>query len=111
MTNNTLISHIETPSSYTTLSALLLGTVLSVANYAPAIHGYALNQYLPYKVYKQDSSYDSFTNPISGELKMVTDDFEQEITFFFSKLSASQQTLGKKFEDALFKNLWNLYEN
>lgn len=36
--------------------------------------------------------------------------FNQEILSFFSKLSATQEPLGKDFEKILFDNLWDLYE-
>jgi hypothetical protein len=43
--------------------------------------------------------------------ELNNDKLEQVITVFYSKLLANQEPLGEEFEEVLFNNLWELYED
>ena len=46
-----------------------------------------------------------------GEYQQESDQFEVHVAKFYTKLLASQESLGAEFEKVLHENLWNLYES
>lgn len=63
-----------------------------------------------YYIGSNSSTYSDYTaSPQNFELK--NNSFEQAIAGFYSKLLESQESLGEEFEEILFGNLWELYED
>ena len=56
------------------------------------------------------SEYSQITNN-HLQYKPTKDVFEKSIMGFYTRLLASQEPLGTEFEEVLFDNLWDLYED
>ncbi|MGM0609320.1 MAG: hypothetical protein ACQESP_13000 [Candidatus Muiribacteriota bacterium] len=57
-------------------------------------------------------SYAPVKNVFTGDYSISsTAEFEREISEFYTKLSSEQEPLGKEFEEALFENLWDMYQS
>lgn len=114
MNNKDTITQLNEPASTTTtFSTILAGIVFTTACATalrvdtPIVRDLTGISYIHQK---SNDSYDSYINPHNGEPYISSDEFTAEITSLFLKLNTSQQHLDKKFENILFDNLWNLYE-
>ena len=111
MIPNYPIINTQTASSYSTIAALIIGTVLLSPLSDSCYYAPQKSLYKNYADSQNNPSYDSLFDKFSGELLNTSEEsFYQEINKLFSQLMASQKPLGNKFEEVLFKNLWNLYE-
>ena len=56
-------------------------------------------------------TYDPAKNVLTGTYPSSSEaEFEDIITNFFTKLSSEQESLGAEFEQVLFDNIWDMYQ-
>lgn len=110
MTNR--ISNVENPNSYTALSMVALIGMSGFLTNVPAIGTSNREEIMVHESINADS-YDSYTQGLTRGWTPLFyhNELEKELSSLFSKLQAAQKPLGDKFEEVLFKNLWNLYDN
>jgi hypothetical protein len=60
---------------------------------------------------KNPSTYDPAKNALTGTYTLSSEtDFEDVITNFFTRLSSEQEPLEAEFEQVLFDNIWDMYQ-
>ncbi|OGP86095.1 MAG: hypothetical protein A2V87_11220 [Deltaproteobacteria bacterium RBG_16_58_17] len=64
-----------------------------------------------YHWFATPATFDHFRTIVMGEYQQESDQFEVHVAKFYTKLLASQESLGAEFEKVLHENLWNLYES
>jgi hypothetical protein len=62
-----------------------------------------------FKLQQTPQTFGQFSNVFTGEYELYNFDFERAVSLFYSKLQASQESLGDDFEKVLHENLWELY--
>jgi len=103
------ISNIENANSYTGIACI--GMLGSLNDEYTAVDPIDRSVVIIHEL-TNDDSYDSYTKNLAlkWEPHFYQNDLEKELSHLFSKLEAAQQPLGHKFEEVLFKNLWDLYD-
>lgn len=57
------------------------------------------------------STFETITNPVARAYQLhFQTDFEGAISSFFARLSSVQESLGVDFAEALYNDLWDLYQ-
>ena len=62
----------------------------------------------PVKIEESSKTSGQYTNQFSGEFENLDLSFEDKLASFYAQLLAQQEPLGKKFEQVLYDNLWDL---
>lgn len=62
----------------------------------------------PVKIEESSKTYGQYTNEFTEEFENLGLSFEDELASFYAQLLAQQEPLGKKFEQVLYDNLWDL---
>jgi hypothetical protein len=115
MTNYRCHHNAETTSGVNlakTTAGILAGMCLS----AVTVHADILPQpkapFNPhvYSSWANKPTFTQYSNLFTGQIESHSDNFSLEVSNFYTKLLASQEPLGEKFEKILHENLWDLYE-
>ena len=64
-----------------------------------------------YHSFATPATFDHCRTIVMGKYQQESDQFEVNVAKFYTKLLASQESLGAEFEKVLHENLWNLYES
>ncbi|MEN6349283.1 MAG: hypothetical protein ABFD08_07815 [Syntrophomonas sp.] len=99
-------------TSGTTVAGLGLGALfmLQLVNYGMHCQQPDVSQLVqtPIKIEESSKTYGQHSNIFTGEYEDISLNFEEDVASFYAQLLATQEPLGKEFEQVLYDNLWDL---
>ncbi|MFA6972632.1 MAG: hypothetical protein WC208_14715 [Gallionella sp.] len=111
--NNISYGQVSSTFSHVLLTAgflaLLQGTTMQNDNFADRnINGLLHSMYV---AGDNKPTFNTVGSLVVGSYDLTINELENSVSNFYSRLLASQESLGAEFEKVLYANLWDLYES